>query len=414
MLSVLAHLDAGASYAACVSSLGGTDDNAVLFEVIDRLVGGRHVSRFAQELTAVSNHRLRLVDLDLVLSSAGDVEVSLNAPGLLAGEELRARELVCVRSADVLTGGTQLEEIIDLLAGDAVLVEDVAVGTGDGDRLSAELFELLSGTPSNITEAGDNDLLALEALAEVLEHLTRIEDNAVAGSLVTTCKTAVHGALTGESAVIQVADALILTHHEADFSAAYADVACGNVGLGADMTIELSDEALAEAHDLHVGLAVGIKVGTTLAAADRQTGQAVLEDLLKAEELDDTDIYGRMESQTALVRTDRGVELYTVTDVDLYLTVIVYPRNAELDLSLGLGDALEQSQLAILRFVSVDNGTNGVENLFYGLKEFRLGSVLFFYFCDDFINIRHKIYLLILCLYLIVFPRDIPKEKLHS
>ena len=38
VLSVLAHLDAGASYAACVSSLGRTDNNAVLLEILDSMI----------------------------------------------------------------------------------------------------------------------------------------------------------------------------------------------------------------------------------------------------------------------------------------------------------------------------------------------------------------------------------------
>ena len=46
--------------------------------------------------------------------------------------------------------------------------------------------------------------------------------------------------------------------------------------------------------------------------------------------------------------------------------------------------------LAVFFLVSVNKGTDGSKDLFYGLKEFRLGSILFPYFCDDFINIRHN------------------------
>ena len=47
-----------------------------------------------------------------------------------------------------------------------------------------------------------------------------------------------------------------------------------------------------------------------------------------------------MQTDTALIRADRGIELNAVAGVYLYLTVIVDPRNAELDLTLGLTDAL--------------------------------------------------------------------------
>ena len=55
----------------------------------------------------------------------------------------------------------------------------------------------------------------------------------------------------------------------------------------ADVTVQLGHEALAEGHDLPVALALGVEVAAALAAADGQAGQAVLEHLLKAQELED-------------------------------------------------------------------------------------------------------------------------------
>ena len=69
---------------------------------------------------------------------------------------------------------------------------------------------------------------------------------------------------------------------------------------------ELGHEALAEAHDLSVGLALGVKVGAALAAAHGQGGQSVLEDLLKAQELDDGQVDVLAEPQAALVGADGG------------------------------------------------------------------------------------------------------------
>src|SRR3712207_7561815 len=50
---------------------------------------------------------------------------------------------------------------------------------------------------------------------------------------------------------------------------------------------------------------------TTLfrSSADRHAGQGVLEDLLEAQELDDSEVHRRMEPQPALVRPERRVEL---------------------------------------------------------------------------------------------------------
>ena len=72
------------------------------------------------------------------------------------------------------------------------------------------------------------------------------------------------------------------------------------------MAVQLCHEALAESRDLAVGLALRIKVGTAFAAADRQARQGILKDLLKAKELDDAKVYGRMETQATLVGSDCG------------------------------------------------------------------------------------------------------------
>ena len=107
------------------------------------------------------------------------------------------------------------------------------------------------------------------------------------------------------------------------------------------MAIELSHKALAETHNFSVGFALRIKVAAALAAAHRESGQTVFQDLLKPEEFDDGKVDGRMQSQAALVRTDGVVELDAVAGVHADLAAVVHPRNAEDDLTVGLGDALE-------------------------------------------------------------------------
>ena len=94
-------------------------------------------------------------------------------------------------------------------------------------------------------------------------------------------------ALPVSTPVKLVGDALVLAEHVADLAAADADVAGRHVHVGADMAVELGHEALAEAHDLVVALALGIEIGAALAAAHRQAGQRVLEGLLEGEELED-------------------------------------------------------------------------------------------------------------------------------
>ena len=144
------------------------------------------------------------------------------------------------------------------------------------------------------------------------------------------------------------------------------------------MSAKLSHEALAETHNLSVGLALGVEVGTALAAAHGESGQGVLEDLLKAEELDDTNVYGGVKSDTALVRTDRRIELDTETSVHLNLAIVVHPRNAEDDLSLRLDDPVENACVdKILSLFS--NGLKGLKNLCYSLNELGLAGISLLY-----------------------------------
>ena len=152
--------------------------------------------------------------------------------------------------------------------------------------------------------------------------------------------------LAGERRGVElVGDALHLAEHIADLAAADADIPGGAVGKLADVTVKLGDERLAEAHDLVLAFAVGIKVRAALAAADGQRREAVLEIHLKAEELHDREVDGGVEAQTALVGADGGVVLHAVAAVDLHLSGIVHPCDAERDDPVGLDEALKNGVL---------------------------------------------------------------------
>ena len=144
------------------------------------------------------------------------------------------------------------------------------------------------------------------------------------------------------------------------------------------MTAQFRHEGLAETHDFGVGLALRVEVGSALAAAHRQAGQGVLQDLLEAEELDDAFVHARVEAQTALVRADRGVELDAVTAVDLHLALIVGPCDAELHHALRLDDALKHARLLIFRMLR-NHRLEAFENLANGLQELRLVAVALFH-----------------------------------
>jgi hypothetical protein len=113
------------------------------------------------------------------------------------------------------------------------------------------------------------------------------------------------------------------------------------------MAEQLADEGLAEAHHFARAAALGVEVGAALATAHRQRGQRVLEGLLEGQELEDRQVDRRVEADAALVGADgRGV-LDAVAAIDLHLTMVVDPRDAEHDDALGFDQAVEQAVLGV-------------------------------------------------------------------
>ncbi len=228
---------------------------------------------------------------------------------------------------------------------------------------------------ATLPEPGDRDALALETVVAGGQHVLREVNTAVAGGLGPDQAAAPVEALAGQHALEAVADPLVLAEHEADLAPADADVAGGDVGVGTDVSAQLGHEALAEAHDLVVGLALGVEVRTALAAAHGEGGQGVLEDLLESEELEDPEIDGGVEAETALVGTDGRVELDAETAIDLDLAAVVHPRHAEHEDPLRLDDAFEDPMVEVFR-VALEHRHQRLDDLLDGLVELRFTRVL--------------------------------------
>lgn len=92
---------------------------------------------------------------------------------------------------------------------------------------------------------------------------------------------------------VTVGEALVLAEHVADFPASHADITRGDIGVFTKVSVKLGHEGLAEPHDFSVRTAPWVEIGPTLAAADRHSGQRILEGLFEAEKFDDPDIYRR-------------------------------------------------------------------------------------------------------------------------
>ena len=181
-------------------------------------------------------------------------------------------------------------------------------------------------------------------------------------------------ALAGEDAGEVVAQPLVLAEEEADLPAAHADVPGGHVAVGADVAVELGHEGLAEPHHLPVAAALGVEVGAALGPAQGQAGEAVLEDLLKAQELDDGRVHRRVEPQPALIGADGGAELHPVAPVHMDPAPVVLPGDPEGHHPLRLHQPLHDAVGLQLR-VALHIGLQGLEHLQHRLEELRLPPV---------------------------------------
>jgi hypothetical protein len=168
---------------------------------------------------------------------------------------------------------------------------------------------------------------------------------------------------------------LVGTEHVTDLSTTGTDISSRDIGVVTNVSGQLLHESVTlrisrcrcangttyESPDLIVGLALGVKVGTTLSTTHVQASQGVLEDLLETEafisdavesedsQLQDGKVDGGVQSKTTLVRTESRVELDSETSVDSNGSVIPLPGNSEVDDSLGnLDDLQSTSVLGVL------------------------------------------------------------------
>jgi len=186
-------------------------------------------------------------------------------------------------------------------------------------------------------------------------------DKTVSRSLRSDQRSTPASTLSGQDALPLVLGSLICTEHVANLSSTNTNVSRGDIGVGTDMLAQLAHEGNAELADLVIGLALGVEVCSSLAATDVHcplislvpgpkrenvsreltSSQGILEDLLEAQEFQNRQVDGGMQTETALVWAESRVELHPVAAIDLDLVLVVLPDDAELDDPFGDGDDLE-------------------------------------------------------------------------
>ena len=108
------------------------------------------------------------------------------------------------------------------------------------------------------------------------------------------------------------------------------------------MTEQFGHQGLAKTHHFAFAFAFWIEIAPAFTSAHRQRGEGVFKSLLEAKEFQDRQVYRRMETHAAFVRTNRRAKLYTPCAVNLYLITIVQPDHAELDHALRFNQTFQQ------------------------------------------------------------------------
>ena len=96
-----------------------------------------------------------------------------------------------------------------------------------------------------------------------------------------------------------------------------------------------------------------------------------------------------MEAQTTLVRSKGAVHLDAITAIDLNLSFVINPRNAELNHPFRLDEALEDFAVPIF-LVPLNGRFDGFEDFGYRLKELRLIRIASFDNFEDFLDRTHR------------------------
>src|SRR5699024_4750794 len=106
---------------------------------------------------------------------------------------------------------------------------------------------------------------------------------------------------------------------------------------------------------------------------------------------DDAQVYGWMETKSALVRSDGAVKLYAITTVYLNFTVIVNPWDTEHNNAFWFDDTFQKRCVLVFWFI-VYNQFQGIHNFCNSLDKFRFIWIFLDNIFNDAVSIRHKFF----------------------
>src|SRR5699024_801660 len=226
---------------AGVRGLARPEGDVGLAEHGDGLRGAGHVRPLGHGLHAVLDQGACGLDVELVLSGAGQGDVRRDVPDAAAPDE--AGPAAAALGVLVDAAALDLLDLLQQLEVDAVLVDDVSRGVRRGHGHPAELADLLARVQGDGPRAGDDPAAAVRGGAAGPPQLVGADRRAVTGGLLTHEGAAPVQALAGEHPrLVAIGQALVLTEQEADLASAHADVTGGGVRRLAPVAVPVGHE----------------------------------------------------------------------------------------------------------------------------------------------------------------------------
>ena len=365
---VLSHFETRSSYTTCVHCFTRSKRQFVVLESLDSFRSTTHIRNFGNQLYFVCNQGLCIFFVEFVLESTRQSYIARDDPYFFAFYEFAFfGKLLGKRFYDILVRSTEFEHIVYHFVGHTVGYFYATVGTRQTDNFRSKLSSFLRSTPSNVTETGNYYALSFDGFFEFFQHVVYKVECTVTCCFGTNKRATPIDTFTCEYAcVVFTGKFLVHTVHKTDFTTAYANVAGRNVRIGTDMMPQFEDECLAETHYFGIRFAHWVEVRTTLAAAHRQCSKSVFESLFEAQELQHRQVNSFVETDTAFVRSDSCIELYTITDVRLNFAFVVDPVYTESEDSVGFHHTFDDFCLCKFR-VFVVNRFNRFQHFVYCL-----------------------------------------------
>ena len=210
--------------------------------------------------------------MQFVFAGGRTGDLARDIPGFLSWAELGVFEFLGVFFQAPAPYKHQVFEEGQFFFVHAVFVINAAVVVHESDYLGPQLGQLFYGINAHISRAGNNGRFPFDFIAARGQHVLRKIRHAVTRRLRAQQAAAPVGFFAGEGTRKIIGQLFILAEHIAYFARAAAQISGGNVGVIADVMVELIDKRVAEAHDFVVAFAARVKVRAAFSAAQRQRG----------------------------------------------------------------------------------------------------------------------------------------------